>query len=78
MTEDIERLRAALRDDARMLFNTEEGNRLLEDMKRRYGMYSPTFSGDPHETSYREGQRSVVLYVMSLLRDEPTQGDDSG
>jgi hypothetical protein len=76
--EEIQRLRAALRDDARMLFNTEEGDRFLEDLKRRYGMYTPTWSVEPHETSFREGQRSVVLYLMSLLRDEPKQGDDSG
>ena len=76
--EEVERLRAALRDDARMLFNTEEGTRFLEDLKRRYGVYVPTWSVEPHETSFREGQRSVVLYLMSLLRDEQNQGDNSG
>ena len=76
--EDLMKLRAALREDARMLFNSKEGERFLEDMKKRYGVYSPTWSAEPHETSYREGQRSVVLYLMSLLRDEPNIGDHSG
>lgn len=76
--EEIQKLRAALREDAKMLFNSKEGERFLEDLKTRYGIYTPTWSAEPHETSYREGQRSVVLYLMSLLRDEPNIGDQSG
>jgi len=61
----------ALRDDAKLLLNTTEGQQVLEDLKSRYGFYVPTFSADPYESAYREGQRSVVLFLMSLLRDEP-------
>jgi hypothetical protein len=61
----------ALRDDAKLLLNTTEGQQVLEDLKLRYGFYVPTFSADSHESAYREGQRSVVLFLMSLLRDEP-------
>ena len=61
----------ALRDDAKLLFESNEGAKVLEDLKARYGFYSPTFSADPYESAYREGQRSVVLFLMSLMRDEP-------
>ena len=67
-----------LRDDARMLLNTSEGQRVLEDLQARYGFYTPTFSADPYESAYREGQRSVVLFLMSLLRDEPQREDFDG
>ena len=67
-----------LRDDARMLLNTSEGQRVLEDLQARYGFYTPTFSADPYESAYREGQRSVVLFLMSLLRDEPQREDFNG
>ena len=67
-----------LRDDARLLLNTSEGQRVLEDLQARYGFYTPTFSADPYESAYREGQRSVVLFLMSLLRDEPQREDFDG
>ena len=67
-----------LRDDARMLLNTSEGQRVLEDLQARYGFYTPTFSADPYESAYREGQRAVVLFLMSLLRDEPQREDFDG
>ena len=65
----------ALRDDAKLLLNTDEGQNVLEDLKARYGFYAPTFSTDPYESAYREGQRSVVLFLMSLMRDEPQRED---
>ena len=65
--------RERLIDAAKEIFNGEAGEILLEQMKKNYGFYSPNFSSDPHETSYREGQRSVVLYIMKLISEEPKQ-----
>jgi hypothetical protein len=67
-----------LRQDAKQLLHTNEGDRLLEDLKRRYGFYQPTFRGDPYETAYAEGQRSVLLFILSLISDDkPPEGNDS-
>ena len=68
----------SLRTDARMVLNSNEGQCVLEDLQARYGFYTPTFSADPYESAYREGQRSVVLFLMSLLRDEPQREDIDG
>ena len=66
-----------LREDAKHIFNTNEGERLLEDMKHRYGFYTPTFRGDHCESAYAEGQRSVVLFILSLLSDrKPIEGEE--
>ena len=65
--------RERLVDAAKEIFGNESGEVVLEQMKKNYGFYSPNFSSDPHETSYREGQRSVVLYIMKLISEEPHQ-----
>jgi phage baseplate assembly protein W len=67
-----------LRQDAKQILDTNEGERLLEDLKRRYGFYQPTFRGDPYETAYAEGQRSVLLFILSLISDDqPPQGEEN-
>lgn len=75
MSDETEFLaqRERLIDSAKEIFTSDSGEVLLEQMKKNYGFYSPNFSIDPHETSYREGQRSVVLYIMQLITEEPKQ-----
>tara|TARA_R100001443_G_scaffold101489_2_gene109330 strand:- start:307 stop:546 length:240 start_codon:yes stop_codon:yes gene_type:complete len=65
--------RERLVDAAKEIFAGESGEVVLEQMKKNYGFYAPNFSSDPHETSYREGQRSVVLYLMQLISEERKQ-----
>ena len=71
--EEFLEQRERLVDAAKEIFNGEAGEILLEQMKKNYGFYSPNFSTEPHETSYREGQRSVVLYIMQLISEEKIQ-----
>tara|TARA_R100000315_G_scaffold62308_2_gene43198 strand:+ start:813 stop:1106 length:294 start_codon:yes stop_codon:yes gene_type:complete len=75
MTDETEFLaqRERLVDAAKEIFTSDSGEILLEQLKKNYGFYSPNFSTEPHETSYREGQRSVVLYLMQLITEEPKQ-----
>ena len=42
---------------------------VLEDMGVRFCEHSSTFSSDPCETAYREGQRTVLLFIRSMIRD---------
>ena len=51
------------------IFTSEDGERILSDLGVRFCEHSTTFSADPHETAYREGQRTVVLFIRSMLRD---------
>ena len=51
------------------VFTTVQGEQVLEDMGVRFCEHSSTFSVDPNETAYREGQRTVLLFIRSMLRD---------
>ena len=55
------------------VFDTEDGDKVLEDLGLRFCEQSSTFSTDPCETAYREGQRTVVLFIRSMLRDKQTE-----
>ena len=52
------------------VFTTVQGQAVLEDMGLRFCEHSSTFSVEPNETAYREGQRTVVLFIKSMLRDQ--------
>jgi len=50
-------------------FSTESGRFVLKDMKRKYHFLNTCFvQGDSHSTSFNEGQRSVVLDILSILQ----------
>ena len=53
----------------KQVFTSDQGEQLLEDLGVRFCENSSTFSPDPYETAYREGQRTVVLFIKSMLRD---------
>ena len=55
------------------VFTSEDGQRILDDLGVRFCEHSTTFSADPCETAYREGQRTVVLFIRSMLRDKPNE-----
>ena len=57
----------------KLVFDTEDGDKVLEDLGLRFCEQSSTFSTDPCETAYREGQRTVVLFIRSMLRDKPNE-----
>jgi hypothetical protein len=63
---------AALRQQTRAsdyqaTFNSETGKRVLEDMHIQHFMRTPTFSRDALEMAKNEGERNVVLRIMSIL-----------
>ena len=51
------------------VFTSVQGERVLEDLGVRFCEHSSTFSTDPCETAYREGQRTVLLFIKSMIRD---------
>ena len=60
-----------LKKTYRQLFNTDEGKVVLRDLKLRNHVLSSSFvAGDPHDTSFREGQRSVVLTIMRMMEEK--------
>ena len=60
----------ALRESYRLAFGSDDGNVVIDDLEKRFHCHSPSFSPDSHETAFREGQRSVVLFIKNMLIDQ--------
>jgi hypothetical protein len=54
----------------RRTFNTEDGVRVLSDLKSRFGYETTTFADNPYETAFNEGQRAAVLLIVRMLTEE--------
>ena len=60
-----------LKEKYKFAFNTDEGKAILDDLEKRCHYHSTTnVKGDSHESAYLEGQRSVLLFIKSMLREE--------
>ena len=57
----------------KLVFDTEDVDIVLYELGLRFCEQSSTFSNDPCVTAYREGQRTVVLFIRSMLRDKPNE-----
>ena len=71
MQEDkqLEKFIEGLRKNYEYIFNTDEGKEILVDLEKRCHYHSTTnVKGDSHESAYMEGQRSVILFIKSMLR----------
>ena len=52
--------------DIRELFSSKTGERILANMKVAYGDRI-SFSKDPDETAFKEGQRSIYLEIKNVV-----------
>ena len=67
--KQLEKLIEGLRKNYEYIFNTDEGKEVLVDLEKRCHYHSTTnVKGDSHESAYMEGQRSVLLFIKSMLR----------
>ena len=51
-------------------FNSEDGEQVLSDLKKRFAFETTTFSGDPYQSAFNEGQRAAVLLIVRMLSEE--------
>ncbi len=52
-------------------FGSDEGKAIIDDLEKRCHYHTTTnIKGDSHESAYLEGQRSVLLFIKSMLRKE--------
>ena len=57
--------------DYKIVFGSEQGERVLEDLKRRCHFYvSTNVKGDSHESAFYEGQRAAVLWIENVLKQK--------
>jgi len=54
----------------RRTFNTDDGEQVLADLKRRFGFEATTFSDDPYLTAFNEGQRAATLLIVRMLSEK--------
>ena len=69
-TKQLEKVIKELQTNYKLIFNTDEGKEVLADLEKRCHYHSTTnVKGDSHESAYMEGQRSVILFIKSMLRE---------
>jgi hypothetical protein len=73
--KQLERQLKQLREAYKQIFNSDEGKLIISDLEKRCHYHSTTnVKGDSHESAYMEGQRSVLLFIKSMLQDDNTKG----
>ncbi len=48
-------------------FNTDEGKKVLEDLRLRCFSKKTTFDKDANVTAFNEGQRQVVMHIEGFI-----------
>jgi len=61
--KEIEELKLAYR----RTFNTEDGDKVLSDLKARFGFETTTYTDNPYNSAFNEGQRATVLLIVRML-----------
>ena len=73
--KQLEKFIEGLKKNYQYIFNTDEGKEVLSDLEKRCHYHSTTnVKGDSHESAYMEGQRSVLLFIKSMLQNENEKG----
>ena len=73
--KQMEQFIQGLKKNYGYIFNTDEGKEVLSDLEKRCHYHSTTnVKGDSHESAYMEGQRSVILFIKSILRNDKEKG----
>ena len=73
--KQLEKYLQELQTDYKTIFNSDEGIRVIADLEKRcHFMTTTNIKGDSHESAYMEGQRSVLLFIKSMLLNENEKG----
>ena len=52
----------------KIVFNSDDGKKVIKDLEKRCHEFVPTHAkGDSHETAFLEGQRSVLVFIKSMI-----------
>ena len=62
--KELEDKLKSLKEDYKITFSTEQGQRVLHDLERRCHAFVTTFVKDnSHETAFLEGQRATLILL---------------
>jgi|TARA_R100001129_G_scaffold185790_1_gene175153 hypothetical protein len=54
----------------RSVLNSEDGQKVLEDLGARFGLWKTSYTPNSDETAFREGQRDVVLFLHNIIKQK--------
>lgn len=55
------------------VFNNPDGQEVIKDLIMTHSLLSSTFRENTNEMLLKEGERNVVLRILSLLKTNPAQ-----
>ena len=58
-------------DTWKKLMDSPDGEVILRNLLEMYSLRTSHVRGDPYETAFREGQRDVVNFLLTLVRENP-------
>ena len=61
-----------------LFVQSDTGRRVLEDLKMAHHFKSSTFSVDPYQTALREGERNVILRILTILEGYEEEKKNAG
>ena len=69
MDDDLEKNLKDIKSIYRTTFDSPEGQKVLADLTSAYYHRGSYTKNDSYETSYREGQRSVIIRIINLIKE---------
>ena len=74
-SKQLQQFVQGLKQNYEIIFGSDEGKQVLTDLEKRCHYHSTTnVKGDSHECAYMEGQRSVILFIKSMLQNDKEKG----
>tara|TARA_R110002012_G_scaffold77438_1_gene196540 strand:+ start:794 stop:1015 length:222 start_codon:yes stop_codon:yes gene_type:complete len=69
--KEVEKKIKQLKEDYKITFGSDQGQKVLEDISKRCHESSTTFNKDnSHETAFLEGQRSIALFIKAMIKNK--------
>ena len=59
-----------LKETYRSVLMSEDGEKVMEDLSARFGLWKSSYTPNSDETAFREGQRDVVLFLHNFIKEQ--------
>ena len=74
---------ASVEDYYNVFVQSDTGRQVLKDLQAAHHFFDSTFSPDPYTTALKEGERNVVLRILTIIDQYEKEvktdgGTDSG
>ena len=76
MPEPNETIKQLVRD-YQMVFQSEQGKRVLDDLKKRLYFNNNTFDKDPYVHAFQSGNQAVIVTILNMMEMDLKRMEDS-